>query len=202
MKRKLRHFVICGLFVIAAAAAPTLLSGIRFFQILNLKALDTHFVVRGRIPTSDIFLVLADQKALDAYSELRIFWHKYYAEAIRVAAEGGAKAIALDATFAIPIDKWEPGLDQKIAETVASSPVPVVCAYVERLNSNREAQQVPLNLLAAGLGLAAFANLTTDVDDFIRRQELIESASSNPNDPPPSRSIAMLLAEKYLGADA
>lgn len=202
MKRKIRHFVICGLFVIAAAAAPTLLSGIRFFQILNLKALDTHFVVRGKIPTSDIFLVLADQKALDVYPELRIFWHKYYADAIRVAAEGGAKAIALDATFAIPIDKWEPGLDQTIAETVASSPVPVVCAYVERLNSNREAQQVPLNLLAAGLGLAAFANLTTDVDDFIRRQELIEAASSNPNDPPPSRSLAMLLAEKYLGADA
>lgn len=202
MKRKLRHFVICGLFVIAGAAAPTLLSGIRFFQILNLKALDTHFVVRGKIPTSNIFLVLADQKALDTYPELRIFWHKYYAEAIRAAAEGGAKVIGLDATFAIPVDKWEKGLDQAIAETVASSPVPVVCANVERLNSNREAQQVPLNLLAAGLGLSAFANLTTDVDDFIRRQELMEEPSRNPSDPPPTRSIAMLMAEKYLGTEA
>jgi len=202
-KRRLRHFVICGLFVIASAAAPRLLSDIRFFQILNLKALDTHFVVRGKVPTSDVFLVLADQKALDTYKdELRIFWHKYYAEAIRAAAQGGAKAIGLDATFGIPVEKYERGLDQAIAETVASSPVPVVCAYVERLNSNREAQQVPLNVLAAGLGLAAFANLTTDVDDFIRRQELMEEPSRNPNDPPPSRSIAMLMAEKYLGTEA
>src|SRR5271167_2126237 len=126
MKRKLRHFVICGLLVIAAAAAPTLLSGIRFFQILNLKALDTPFVVRGKIPTPDVFLVLADQKALDTYPELRLSRHKYYAEAIRAAAEGGAKAIALDATFAIPVEKWEKGLDGAIAETVATSPVPVV----------------------------------------------------------------------------
>jgi adenylate cyclase len=202
MKRKIRHFVICGLFVIASAAAPTLLNGIRFFQILNFKALDTHFVVRGKIPTSDIFLVMADQKALDTYPELRMFWHKYYAEAIRAAADGGAKAIGLDAAFAIPVDKWEKGLDQALAETVASSPVPVVCASVDIFNSNPASQQVPINILAAGLGLAAFANLTTDADDFIRRQELIAEPSSNPNDPPPIRSLAMLLAEKYYGTEA
>lgn len=210
VKRKLRNFLICALFVIASAASPYFLSNIRIFQILNLKALDTHFVVRGKVPTSDVFLVMADQKALDTYPELRIFWHKYYAEAIQAAADGGAKVIGLDATFGIPVDKWEPGLDQAIAATVAglavaNPPVPVVCAYVDRLNSNRDAQQVPLNLLAAGLGLAAFANLTTDVDDFIRRQELIEkpspdSSSSGPGQPR-SRSMAMLMAEKYLGAE-
>ena len=207
MNRKLRHFLICALFVIVSAAAPELLSDIRIFQILNLKALDTHFVVRGKVPTSDVFLIMADQKALDSYSELRMFWHKYYAEAIQAAADGGAKVIGLDATFGIPVDKWEPGLDQSIAATVAglavsAPPVPVICAYVDRLNSNRQAQQVPLNLLAAGLGLAAFANLTTDVDDFIRRQELIEKASANPNDPPRSRSMALLMAEKFLGTEA
>lgn len=202
VKRKLRHFVICGLVVIASAAAPYFLSDIHFFQILNLKALDTHFVVRGKMPTSDVFLVLADQKALDTYSELRMLWHRYYAEAIRAAAAGGAKAIALDAAFAIPVDRYEKGLDQALAETVASSPVPVVCASVDIFNSNPASQQVPLNLLAAGLGLAAFANLTTDADDFIRRQQLIEEPSAKPGDPPPIRSLAMLLAEKYLGSEA
>jgi len=57
-------------------------------------------------------------------------------------------------------------------------------------------------MIAAGLGLGAFANLTADADDFVRRQELIEAPSKNPADPPPARSFALRIAEKYLGVDA
>jgi adenylate cyclase len=202
MKRKLRHWIVYGAIIIVSAAAPRLLSDIRFFQILNLKALDTHFVVRGRVPTSDILLLTADEKAMKKFPELRIFWHPYYAQAIQLAAQGGAKAIGLDATFGVPVEKWEKGLDGTLMEAVATSPVPVGCAYVEEFNKNPEAGRVPLNLYAASLNLAGFANLTTDPDDFIRRQELIEAAPANPSDPLPSRSMAMLLAEKFLGTEA
>ncbi len=53
-------------------------------------------------------------------------------------------------------------------------------------------------MLAAALGLSAFANLTADVTqgDFVRRQELIEAGEA------PARSLAFRVVEKYVGADA
>ena len=66
----------------------------------------------------------------------------------------------------------------------------------------RNAQRIPINMMSAALGLAGFANLTTDDDDFVRRQELIEAPSANPADPPPAHSLAMRVAEKYVGSDA
>jgi adenylate cyclase len=78
----------------------------------------------------------------------------------------------------------------------------VVVGYVSEINSNQQSQSIPVNMMAAALGLGAFANLTTDDDDFIRNQELIEASSANPADPPSARSLAMRTVEKYIGTDA
>ena len=161
--------------VIVCAIAARLLSNVPFFHILNLKALDAQFVLRGKTPTSNIVLVVADQKALDTFHELRMFWHPYYAQAIKAAGEAGAKVIGLDLAFGVPVDKWEPDYDRMLAEAVSTSPVPVVCGYVASLNTNQETLPVPINMIAAALGLSAFANLTADADDFVRKQELIEA---------------------------
>jgi adenylate cyclase len=56
-------------------------------------------------------------------------------------------------------------------------------------------------MIAGALGLSAFANLTTDTDDFIRNQELFESAASNANDAPAAHSLALRVVEKYLNAE-
>ena len=196
MKRRWRHFAICALIALASAAGARLLSTLRFFQLLNLKALDAQFVLRGRQPVSGIVLVTADQKALETFPELQILWHPYYAEAIRAASHSGAKVIGLDLAFGVPVDKWEPEHDRILTEAVTSSPVPVVCGYVPALNTNQNKLPVPLNMLAAALGLAGFANLTSDDDDFVRRQELMENA------PDGARSLATRVTEKYLGVDA
>jgi class 3 adenylate cyclase len=173
---------------------------------LNLKAYDGHFVLRSLLqgpPTiSNIVLLVEDQKTFDTFSEPRLFWHKHYADAIRAASDSGAKVIGLDHAFGIPVDKWEPDYDRLMGESLSVSAVPVVYGYVTELNSNASAQSMPINMIAAGLGLGAFANLTADVDDFVRRQELIEAQSRNPADPPPDRSFALRVAEKYLGVDA
>ena len=63
--------------------------------------------------------------------------------------------------------------------------MPVVCGYATEINSNPQAQRIPINMIAAALGLAGFANLTADPDDFVRRQELIEAPPANASDPPP-----------------
>jgi adenylate cyclase len=197
MTRRWRHFAICALIAVGSVASARLLSTFRFFKLLNLKAFDTQFVLRGRQPVSGIMLVVADQKAIDTFPELRILWHPYYAEAIRAAGEAGAKVIGLDLAFGVPVEKWEPDFDRLMSEAVTSSPVPVICGYVPALNANQRKQAVSINMLAAALGLSGFANLTADDDDFVRRQELTENSGDIP-----ARSLAFRIVEKYLGSDA
>jgi adenylate cyclase len=210
MKKKWRHWALCAVLAAGSALGAALLGDIRFFQILNLKAYDAHFVVRdwighllGRRPaTSNIVLLLADQKTLDTFPELRLFWHQHYANVIRAAGQAGAKVIGLDLDFGIPVDKYEPDFDRLLAEAVSTSPVPVVCAYATAIHANPEAQRIPINMLSAALGMAGFANLTSDSDDFVRRQELIEATARNPSGPPPAHSFALRVAEKFAGNDA
>jgi adenylate cyclase len=206
MKKKWRHWVLCVLLAAGSGLAASLLSDFPFFQILNLKAYDTHFVVSyllGRRPdTSNIVLLLADQKTLDTFPEPRMFWHQHYANVIRAAGQAGARVIGLDLAFGVPVDKYEPDYDRLLGEAVSTSPVPVVCAYATELNSNPEAQRIPINILSAALGLAGFANVFSDADDFVRRQELIEAPPKKSTDPPPAHSLALRVAEKYAGTDA
>jgi len=206
MKKKWRHWALCAVLAAGSALVASLASDIRFFQILNLKAYDAHFVVRdwlNRRPViSNIVLLLVDQKTLDTFPELRIFWHEHYANVIRAAGQAGAKVIGLDLAFGIPVEKYEPDFDRLLGEAVSTSPVPVVCAYATELNTNPDAQRIPINMLSAALGLAGFANVTSDSDDFVRRQELTEPPSKNPNDPPPAHSLALRVAEKFAGSDA
>lgn len=203
MSKRWRRWAICATIALASALGARLLSNLRFFELLNLKALDAHFVLRGRIaPAPNIELILEDQKALDNFEELRLFWHRYYAAAIRGAAAGGAKVIGLDHAFGVPVTQWQPGYDQILSEAVIASPVPVVCGFIDSFNGNPAALSIPINIFIAATGLAGFPNLTSDPDDFIRRQVLIEAESPNPADPPPAHSFALRVVEKYLGAEA
>ena len=199
MRRRWRHYAICALIAVVSAAAARLLSESRFFRLLNLKALDLQFILRGREPVSQIVLVVADDKTLGLFPELRLFWHPYYAQAIHAAVDAGAKVIGLDLAFPVPVEKWEPGFDGLMSEAVVSAwsaGVPVVVGYVPALNTFQSTHPVPINVFAGGLGLAGYANLTSDDDEFVRRQELIESSSSDP-----ARSLAARVVEKFLSTD-
>jgi adenylate cyclase len=196
MSKRWRTFAISAVFVVISALGTRLLSGIRFFELLDLKALDAQFVLRGPRPVSNIELIVADRKALDTFPELRIFWHPYYAEAVRAAGEAGARTIGLDVAFGVPVNNWEPDLDRQMSEAVSASPVPVVCGYVPSLNDNQVRFPVPVNMLAAALGLSGFSNLTADNDDFVRRQELVETSVVGQ---PAARSFALQVAEKFVG---
>jgi adenylate cyclase len=206
MTRKWRHWALCVVLAIGSVLAAWSLDQVSFFQNLNLKAYDAHFVVRnylvGPPAIPNIILLTADQKAMDTFPEPQLFWNEHYADAITAAANAGAKVIGLDLAFGIPIDKWVKDADELLGGAVSSSPVPVVVGYVERLQSNKASEQIPIDMIAAALGLGAFANLTIDPDDFCRKQELMEAPSAKPGDPPPERSLAMRIVEKYLGADA
>src|SRR5271170_3114633 len=96
MKRNWKYWVACAAIAVASALGARLLSNLDFFNLLNLKASDFHFIVRGSIPSShidNIVLVVADQKTLNTFPELQMFWHPYYAQAISAAGQAGAKVI-------------------------------------------------------------------------------------------------------------
>jgi len=198
MSKRWRTFAISAIVVMVSAVGTRLLSRIRFFELLNLKALDAQFVLRGKRPVSNLELIVIDEKALGTFPDLLMFWHPYYAGAIRAAGEAGARVIGLDVAFAVPVAKWEPDHDRVMSEAVSSSPVPVICGYVPPLNNNQDKLPVPVNMLASALGLSGFSNLTTDTDDFVRRQELMEAPVAGEM---PAHSFALRVAEKYLGAD-
>jgi adenylate cyclase len=205
MKKRWRHWIICASIAIGSAVGAHLLSKLRFFQLMELKALDAHFLLRGQQPTSGIILVLADQQALDTFTKLPLmFWHPYYAKAIRAASDAGAKVIGLDHAFGIPVDKWERDSDRTMLEAVSSSAIPVVCSWAPFLITKEEQEEqlrIPVNAYTHAMELLGFANLTTDTDDFVRRQELIEAEASGSTSPP-NRSFAFRVVEKYLGVDA
>jgi adenylate cyclase len=203
IKRTWKYRLICLAIAVFSAGATMLLGRLHFFQILHLKAQDAHFLVRGRAPAPRIVLLVIDQKSLDTIPDLMLFWHPYYAAAIRAAADSGAKVLGLDVTFAIPVTKWEPNHDQILAEAVseAAARMPVVCGYVPSAMQKQRDWPVPVNMIAAALGLAAFTNLTVDPDDFVRRQALMEVPEPGSQEPP-LRSLALRMAEKYLGTEA
>src|SRR5690349_14690652 len=137
MRRKWRRIAVCSLLAVASATSAWLLSGVRFFQIVNLKAQDTHFLLRNwlsphAVPVSNIVLLTIDQYSLNKFPEVSLFWHPYYAEAIKASASAGAKVLVLDVAFGIPVNKWEPGHDQMLVEAVsnAAPTMPTICGFV------------------------------------------------------------------------
>src|ERR1700688_851815 len=96
IKRNWRRWTIWTALALGSVALTVGLGGIRFFQLLDLKAQDAHFVLRGPVPTKDIVLIGIDDKALNNFPEPSLFWQPYYAEAIKGAADAGAKVLILD----------------------------------------------------------------------------------------------------------
>jgi adenylate cyclase len=199
--RKRKRWTIIAAIAAGSVIATLLLGNVRFFQSVHLKASDLHFLVRGKRPTSNIVIIAIDQKSLDNFKDVMMFWHPYFAEAIRAAAEGGAKVLGFDWAFPVDVKKWEPNHDQMLVEAVISTAgtMPVICAYVPSMNAKQHDWPVPLNLFAAAFNQNAFSNLTVDQDDFVRNQELIEEPSP---DGQFSRGLAFRVAEKYRGVDA
>ena len=211
MNQRLKKAVAVAAIAIASVAATVGLSNFRFFQLLKLKAQDVHFVFRGTEPVNDVVIIGVDDDTLSKFPEPTFFWQKYYADAMLAAADNGARVFVLDVFFGIPSGPWEkdnpPHLDSDLAEAygAASQKMPIVCAYVpEAMTSQDQAAfAVPLNMMAGMTGMEAFANLTDDIDAFVRTQELIEAPPTKADpDRPLVRGEALRAAEKFLNVDA
>ncbi|MBI2819701.1 MAG: adenylate/guanylate cyclase domain-containing protein [Acidobacteria bacterium] len=179
-RRHKKHFVwlLTAAAVLISAVLAWFLSHTSPLQLLELKTYDLRFVLNGsQAPPGGIILAEIDAKTEAMFPEPHIFWHPHYAEMLRAAARGGARAIGLDVSFAIPVDQWEPDFDRQLAAAFAevSATTPVVLAYDPL---QQETQFLPLYMLASAMGSMGFANLTLDPDGFVRRQELLSRDDS------------------------
>ncbi len=206
--RRWRYLAVLCVIASAGTVSTALLGRTEFFQSIHLKAGDLRFLLRGARQPRGIVLLTVDQKTLDEFHEPLMFWHPYYAEAIRAAADAGARVFGLDITFPIPVEKWEPDHDRMLAQAVieASARMPVVCGYAPSTLNRQESVPVPLNMAAAALGQFGYVNLQSDPDDFVRKLELIEAPGAEPDprslrEPALQRSFALRLAERYLHTD-
>jgi class 3 adenylate cyclase/CHASE2 domain-containing sensor protein len=173
-------------------------------ESLGMRASDAQFVLRGKLtPPPQILLLVIDQKTYENIPDVQLFWHPFYAEAIRAAADGGAKVMGVDIAFTVPVQKWEPDHDRLLAEAAAETAarMPLVIGYVPASLTRQQEWPVPVNMITSALGLAAFVNLTTDPDSFVRRQELLEAPGKDGSGPP-ARSLGLRVVEKYFGKDA
>ncbi len=106
MGTRWRRWTIVAAIALISAVSARLLSSTHFFTQLNLKTYDAHFLLRGKEPVSDIFLVTLDDLAYNkTYLEPSLFWHPHYAAAIKAAGEAGAKVVGLDLAIAIPVEQ-------------------------------------------------------------------------------------------------
>ena len=197
----MRRAITIATIGLVSALGVALLQVNPLFRLIGLKLYDLQFLLRGARPASEVVLVVLDRASLDRFKEPLIFWHPYYAEAIRAAARGGARIFALDINFAIPVDRWEKDDDRILLEAVIETAprMPVICGFLPELVDQRQ-RSIPLYLYASAVGTLATMRLWRDPDAFVRGTRLFETADDPAGSVVPS--LALRVAEKRTGLDA
>ncbi|MGR3320196.1 MAG: CHASE2 domain-containing protein [Candidatus Anammoxibacter sp.] len=152
--------------------------GSNLLERVELKTLDYRFLWRGiEEPDGQIVILGIDKRSLNNIKDPMIFWRPHFAKVIRKLAEGGAKAIGLDFVFAIPLTKKVEGKDyDKIMAMALKDADNVILTKVFIHDKEKDAYIVdePISRLrfAASPHYAGFVNLTSDLDNHVRRQTL------------------------------
>lgn len=142
---------------------------------IELRAYDLQFGGRGPLPPSPavpITILTVDDESFDEIPDPLLLWQAHFARVIDHMIEAGVAAVGLDFLLG-DVGAIDPQGAREMARVLLraqSEDVPLVLVY--RVRGDRVEQPPPLLAMAAGEESFAFANLTTDDDDFVRRQEL------------------------------
>ena len=144
---------------------------------IEQRTYDLRFAFRGSLPPSSeapITILAIDEETLSEIPDPLMLWHRHFAGVIEKLAEGQAAVVGLDFIFS-DISRFDPGGQQSFSQALlraGAGGLPVVLAY--RITP-RGVEQPPEALRFAALAVGhslAYINLTTDSDDFVRRQEI------------------------------
>lgn len=166
-------------------------------RVVEWKMRDAHVIATGARVPAEVVLVTVDEAATEAFEEPLLFWHGYYAEAIERLAAAGARVVALDMVFGVPVERWAPGLDPRLAGAAMAAEDRGTAVLVGTASLGRQKQEeraVGLNMLAASLDRLVDVALVADEDDFVRRVQLVNEEGR--------RALSLAAAEAYLGRAA
>ncbi|MEE8350207.1 MAG: adenylate/guanylate cyclase domain-containing protein [Acidobacteriota bacterium] len=196
-KRVIRLLVNSGIVVAVTALAFSL----QFSTLgtwVEQKTYDFRFRLRGvsaatadRVPVA---IVAIDEKSLAEIPEPLMLWQRHFAQVLSGLVQAGAGAIGVDIIFS-DIGDIDPERQMALVESVLqaqSSEVPIILGY--RIRSTYVEQPPLLLTMAAGEDGFGYLNLTTDSDDFVRRQQILAYDEEGRPEP----GFALALAEGFL----
>jgi adenylate cyclase len=169
-------------------------------QWAELRTYDLRFKLRGPLPESEaapISILAIDDEALAFIPEPMMLWQGVFARVLDQLTANRAAVVGVDFIFS-DIAKYDPEGQQALSRALlqAGAEVPVVLAYqVKPTGIDQPPEALRLSALAAGHVLA-FVNLTTDSDDFVRRQQIRATASGRDPEPGFALAIAQAYAKK------
>ncbi len=163
---------LIGVGVGAVVALVTLLGGLDF---LELKSLDSRFLLRGPIrPVSPIVIVSIDE---DSFDELDLAWpwpRALHGRLLDLLSRGRPAAIGLDILFIEPSANG-PRDDQALGAAVARAGNVVLGANLTKTEGQfgvKDDLNPPLPVIRKGAAAFGLVNLVTDDDGYVRSGEI------------------------------
>ena len=186
--------------VVVGVAVGTLIQLSALGAWVEQKTYDVRFRLRGPMapsPAAPITILAIDEGALARIPDPLMLWHRHFARMIDQLVEAGVGAIGLD--FILDdVSQFDAEGQLMLSQsllTAGMAEVPIVLAY--RVTGAGVDQ--PPEALAFAASAVAYANLTTDSDDFVRRQELAAVAEESGTAPDFALAIAEAFSDRTEG---
>ncbi len=195
-----------ALIVLVAGSLAVLLQQSGPGERVELASYDWRMRLRGELPPptdAPIVILQVDDASFEQINRPLVFWQPLFADLIGRFAQAEASVVGLDLIFTdvdLVIDRLGLGGTERTQSHVrtlaaailtagaAGTPVVIGCKW-----DDDPCDEIPISLiLAAGEGGTAFVNLTTDSDDFVRRQLLLAQGPEGQAD-----GMAMAVARAY-----
>jgi adenylate cyclase len=168
---------LTGLAIVLLAAA----NPFHYFEIAELKALDTQFALRGpRAPASPIVVVTIDE---DSFDDLNLVWpwpRALHAKFLDIVSRGGPIAIGMDILFISPSSRG-PADDRALGQAVARARNVILGAAitdVDAAGSGKNSLNPPLFEIREGAAGIGYVNFDRDADAFVRSTALYRDFES------------------------
>jgi adenylate cyclase len=168
---------LTGLAIVLLTAA----NPFHYFEIAELKALDTHFALRGpRAPASPIVVVTIDE---DSFDDLNLVWpwpRALHAKFLDIVSRGGPVAIGMDILFISPSTRG-PADDRALGQAVARARNVILGAAitdVDAAGSGKNSLNPPLFEIREGAAGIGYVNFDRDADAFVRSTALYRDFES------------------------
>lgn len=175
-QRTIFKLTLYAVLVLVCATFATWFQHSNFGDWIEQRAYDLRFRARGPLPPLSepgIVILSVDEETFSRIDEPLIFWQRHFAAVFDGMILAGADVVGVDFLFPEVVSRYDPEGQTAMMQSILRARVaelPIILAY--RARGEEVDQPAPLLLMAAGPEGFAFINLTTDSDDFVRRQEL------------------------------